>query len=222
MGVLAGPGTPARLAPELAVVIRERLERLSDDLAVRVEVREDRVLARPLPTTELVEALRERLLAESWELVVGLTDVPLRVGRRPVVGHASPLHGVALLSLPALGAGPAGRRARSPLLRLIDNVLGEDRGDAAGEWRRRVGLSRRLIDLRALSDERGGLATVLTGGYLRLLTGLIWANEPWRFAARLYPRRLFRASGGSPSWPITSASALNTAERDACSASRRN
>ena len=37
-----------------------------------------------------------------------------------------------------------------------------------------------------MGDERGGVATVLFGGYLRLLAGLIWANEPWRFAARLY------------------------------------
>ena len=154
-------------------------------MTVRVEVREDRLLARPLPTTELVEALRERLLSESWELVVGLTDVPLRVVRRPVIGHCSPLHGVALLSLPALGAGPTGRRARSALVRLIDDLLGEDPEHASVEGTRPV-LNRRLTERRALSDERGGLATVLTGGYLRLLTGLIWANEPWRFAARLY------------------------------------
>lgn len=186
-GVIAGPGGPAKIAPELAAVLRGRLERLSAGLPVRVEVVEGPALGRPLPTTELVEVLRERLLSEGWELAVGLTDAPLRIGRRAVVGHASPLHGVALLSIPALGAGMTSRRARNALLRLTDELLGEESGGADRGRQPRLGrLSRRLTALRALGDERGGMATVLTGGYLRLLTGLIWANEPWRFAARLY------------------------------------
>ena len=116
-----------------------------------------------------------------------MTDVPLRIGRRAVVGHSSPLHGVALLSLPALGAGITGRRAGTVLLRLIDDVLGEEPPEEDSvEPKRLRRLRRRLTDLRALGDERGGLATVLTGGYLRLLAGLIWTNEPWRFAANLY------------------------------------
>jgi len=46
---------------------------------------------------------RRRLLSDGWQLVACLTDLPLQTARRPVVAHASASHGVAVLSLPALG-----------------------------------------------------------------------------------------------------------------------
>lgn len=42
-------------------------------------------------------------MKEGWDLVVCLIDLPLKAHRRPVVAHASPLHGVAVVCLPALG-----------------------------------------------------------------------------------------------------------------------
>ena len=184
VGLLAAPGAAAALAPELAEVVRAHLGRLRGDATVRVEVHTEPQLAHPAPTVELVDVLRQRLLAEGWELAVGVTELPLRLGRRPVAGHASPTHGVALLSLPALGAGRTVARARTAIGHLVDEALGGD-DDRAADAHRTERLRRRLAGLRAVGDEAGGVATVLTGGYLRLLAGLVWANEPWRFAARL-------------------------------------
>jgi hypothetical protein len=182
--VLAGPGPPLALAQQLLEDVRERLAALHGDVPVRVEVIEDAALAQPAPTVEIVEHLRRRLLDGGWELVLGLTDLPLSLGRRPVAGHASPTHGVAVLSLPALGATRTTQRARTAVGRLIDEVLGEEADEPADIGRTRR-LRRRLARLRDVGDERGGYATVLTGGYLTLLAGLVRSNEPWRFALRL-------------------------------------
>jgi hypothetical protein len=184
VAVLAAPGQRPAVVRDVADVVAERLEALRDGAPARVEVVEDPVLSAPAATVELVEALRQRLLEEDWALVVGLTDLPLRLARRPVAGHASPMHGVALLSVPALGVARTAQRARAAVSHLLDVVLGEHSDEPAGGGRS-VRLRRRLAGLQKVHDERGGWSAVIAGGYLRLLAGLVWANEPWRFAARL-------------------------------------
>lgn len=184
VAVVAAPGQPIALARELVDDVRDRLGELYDEAPVCVEVVEDPRLAEPAPTVEIVDHLRRRLLERRWELVLGLTDVPLSLGRRPVAGHASPTHGVAVLSVPALGATRTRQRAHTAVRRLLEEVLGEEADEPADAGRSRR-LRRRLGHLRDVGDERGGYATVVTGGYLTLLAGLVRSNEPWRFALRL-------------------------------------
>jgi hypothetical protein len=184
VALLVAPGQAAGFADDLAAVVEQQLRRLGSDAGAKVHVVQEPMLGRPAPTMELVDALRQRLVGEGWDLAIGVADVPLRLGRHLVAGHASPVHGVALLSLPALGPTRTGQHARDALVRLLDEVLGEDCGDAdnAGRTRR---LRARLIALRDVGDSPEGLAYVLGGGHLRLLAGLVAANQPWRLTARL-------------------------------------
>jgi hypothetical protein len=95
----------------------------------------DGLVTPPAPATELIDAAHRRLLREDWELAICLTDMPLRIGRHPVAGHASPTHRVALISVPALGPTRLRRRALETALDLVDGVIGEVTGDEDGEPR---------------------------------------------------------------------------------------
>ena len=136
--------------------------------------------------------MHRRLLREDWELALCLTDLPLQVGRRPVVGHASPTHRVALISVPALGPARLRRQALDMAVGLLNIVLGEPvDGDAALGGRRADRLHRRLVNLAELADEDPaygptGWAALARGGRLRLLVGMVRANRPWQLTARLY------------------------------------
>jgi hypothetical protein len=85
---------------------------VTDAVSWRVPVRTDTAVADMGHGVEAIDLARARLLREGWDMAVCMTDAPLRIGRRPVVADASATHGLALISLPALGAVQTRRRAR--------------------------------------------------------------------------------------------------------------
>jgi hypothetical protein len=165
-----------QLARDLGGVLSERYP----DVCWEVPVTVDQLVDGPLHLTELVDVARSRLLAVDADLAVGVTELPLRLGRRPLLSHASPTHGVALVSLPALG--PLRRERR--LLDAATDAIGVLVADEP-----RDGSHRRLVELAGDADDPEGqgvafLARVLTGN-IRLLLGMIRANRPWRLVTRL-------------------------------------
>ena len=194
LGLVAAPSAAAELAAGLAGQLPQLLAQRHPGARWRVVLVCDGLVTPPAEDRELVEAARARLLAEDWDLAVALTDLPLQVSRRPVVAHASPLHGVGLLSVPALGAVAIQRRAREAVLRLVDGLLGEP--EHADGQTPRGALTGRVRELGTDTDTgtdpgRGAhvaavrfTARVLTGN-LRLLVGMVRANQPWRLALRL-------------------------------------
>src|SRR5688500_1308534 len=126
LGLIAAPGFATELASELADDLPAALaEQVSAEIAWEVPVVSDALAAEATRGTAMIDAGRERMVREGWGLAVVLTDVPLRIGRRPVVADASATHGVALVSLPALGAVQLRRRARDAIARLVDGLMGE-------------------------------------------------------------------------------------------------
>ena len=174
-----------RLVGELERVLAERYPHVTWDLTA---IRESLVTP-PADVPELVDAARARLLDEDWDLVVYVTELPLRIARRPLLRHSSPTHGAALVSLPALGLLPSRRLVES-----VAEAVGVIAGEVAHDGRQ-TDANRRLVKRRlaALASEVEGaesldgvplLLRVATGN-LRVLAGMVRANHPWRLATRL-------------------------------------
>jgi hypothetical protein len=190
VGLLASPGPAAELTKSLLPEIADRLPQQLPGVRWRVEFVSDRLVQPPTDLTELISAGRRVLLDRGWHLVVCITDLPLQTARRPVIAHVSATHGVAVLSMPALGPVSVRKRAADTIVRLIGHMLGDITLAAdTGQRRTLAGtVTRRMLELgtRIEHGEHGvGFAARVVSGNIWLLLGMLRANRPWRLVLRL-------------------------------------
>jgi uncharacterized membrane protein len=180
LGVIVAPGLAHDVTSRIASELLQDLRARYDSVDWHAELEVDRLVVPPASLTEIFVAGRRRLLESDWDLGVVVTDLPLKVGGRPVSRHLSPTHGLAVLSLPALGALHLRQRLRRALVELIGELTGPEASD---EWEDSV-----LRELATDTGHRPSLlyVPVLVASHFRLLLGMIRANRPWRLAARLY------------------------------------
>ncbi|MDX6593474.1 MAG: hypothetical protein QOJ13_2670, partial [Gaiellales bacterium] len=206
IGVVAAEGETSLakgLAEELPEILRDRL----DAVDWCVEVQEVEPAEASTRSFELIERVRQSVLGEGWHLGIGLTALPLRDGRRPVASYASGSHGVAIISVPALGAVRRDERLLDMAVEAVNGLLGASQNGAAETNHKRM--LRRSTDLASpdveTDPEHSGtvrFTSAVIGGNLRLLAGMIRANHPARVVARL--SRSSAAALGTGAYAVTS------------------
>ncbi|MGD9735116.1 MAG: hypothetical protein AB7V58_05830 [Solirubrobacterales bacterium] len=191
LGLIVSPAIDQLAADELAAEVGFALGERYPEVEWELEVLTDPLAEPPAHLTELVSAVRRLLLEADWDLAVAITELPLRLAHRTLLSHVSRTHGVALVSLPALGVLRRRRRLFDVVADAVGTLVGDpERGRAARSTGARLAVERRLAELAGDvdDDDDGGAAYVarVISGNLRLLAGMVGANHPWRLVGRLW------------------------------------
>jgi hypothetical protein len=153
VGLVADPASPTDIARRMSDLdLRRRDDRAPCDLEV---------VSEPFTTGSedvdtAIERLQDRARRHDWDLVVGLTELPLRDDDgRYLRARIDQSGRTAVLSLPALGGLRLHARARHAVRELVTGMA-----DGTSQDDQRVPLPR-------------------LGGRWRLLLGMVLANRPW-------------------------------------------
>nr|BBJ55571.1 hypothetical protein SAVMC3_82000 [Streptomyces avermitilis] len=115
VALLADPDAPTEIAQRMARILPARLaDKSGQGRRFDVEVVSEPFTARTEDPPTLMRRIMDRGRAESWDIVVALTDLPLHSHGRRLVVDLSHEHGLALLSLPPLGACVCRREPGGP------------------------------------------------------------------------------------------------------------
>ena len=104
VGVIVSPSVKSVTRESVGADLDAELSQRYAQIDWNVVVVADRLEEPPVMPLDLMESARDRMLDEDWDLVLVLTDFPLKDGRRVVKTQLSPVHGVGLVVVPALGA----------------------------------------------------------------------------------------------------------------------
>jgi uncharacterized membrane protein len=194
IGVLVAHDISGTLARELANELPGALHEQFPDIEWHAELAETAAADPATTSHDLLRTVRRHLLERDWGVAVGLTGLPLHSGHRPVTAYASAAQSVGLVCVPALGAVGRRKRLRDIVGHLVEGLLGEsvrpgtrDAADGRGaRMRRRLHeLTSPLGGERLRDDGTLRFAGAVLRGNLRLLVGMVRANDPATVVTRL-------------------------------------
>lgn len=190
VGLLTDDGLPGQLAGRIADDLPARLARdLGEETAWRVEHETQSLPLNEEGDIPMLALAQERRAEHGWDLLVLITDLPRRAGTVPIASDYNGDHGVAMVSLPALGALRLRGRASRLVIHLVRHLVAHRSAKEADPPRgvldrlRELVAPTRHIHGRGAADEH--LALVGVRGRLRLLAGMIRDNRPWRLVPNL-------------------------------------
>lgn len=180
LALIVAPGLPQEIASSLRQELERRLRRRYENVTWEVIIDVKTLIDAPVPIDQLVDAVRSELVEQQWDLAICLTELPIQRETQPVTTLSSPAHSIGLLSLPALGPQMQ-RKVLGRLFALVAQLLRSPTGD---------GESQHVLEALADGGSDQGTNAISSVHSIyrnaRFLGGMLRANRPWRFAARLY------------------------------------
>ncbi|MCW2956746.1 MAG: hypothetical protein JWO69_1615 [Thermoleophilia bacterium] len=179
LGLVAAPQLPRRVALDLVDRLPKLLDR-NHQGRWHVALADDPLLAGRAGVQAVLDAGRDARIAAGWDVAICLTDVPLRDQKRPLVAAVDRHDKVAVMNVPAFGLTALTSRVLKMAAVLVVDVTAEtlERGQQP-EQRLPAGM---VLRREVSPDDRPQVSylTPAGTGHVRLLSGMVRANRPWR------------------------------------------
>ncbi|MFD2637804.1 hypothetical protein [Piscibacillus salipiscarius] len=205
--LITAPGFANEVICELEDELPSLLKQyVNDQWEWEVEQEEDALTGSTGDTREILETILSNIKESDVDYLICLTDLPLFHDGRVVVSEAYEEENVAIISIPGLGSTPMRKRIKSSIIQLVNEMYYESSEEGYERLRDKIkeagkdGL--RVIDGRILVGRKGfekfspikrevpkdgehnidvrfTVPSKIWGG-VRILTGMVRANQPWR------------------------------------------
>lgn len=215
VGLVADPGLPTEIAEAVAPGLPDLLAHQVDDgVTWQVEVSSEALSlddSGELMIPESGQSMHDR----GWDMLVGLTELPRRMRRRPLVLEVDVPSATAWLSLPALGGIRLKSRAADAVVVLVERMFRRSSEPVTEQLDTLEGPAA-TTGVAPVPDANGQPGDVKTrsmrgrGARLRLLFGMVRVNRPWRLVGSL--DNVFAAAAATAAFGVFYASVWNMAD----------
>ncbi|SDO11735.1 hypothetical protein [Alkalicoccus daliensis] len=210
LGLVPAPEAASDLSDRLSSELAELLTYYVDDKYTwDVEVEVDPFIGVKEDASEIFQQAEKIKESHNWDYTISITDLPLFKKGNFLVAEVDESRAMGQISLPSLGAAPLVRRVREAVLQLVSELhhgtSEEDRdkeqerikeiGHRSGTNINKIG-SRELVKrgvfkrlapiYRMSSNDKENdkeimyVARPKLNGYMRVATGMVRANHPWK------------------------------------------
>ena len=210
IALFTAPGIAGRVSASLIDNLPDMLEYyITDEYEWYVDYQEDILTGGTNDSYKVIEAVSDKKDQGDWDYAIALTDLPVFEDEKPVVAEALRDKNVGFISLPGFGFTKMEKRVREAILQLVNEIYYGTSDSSREEAQEHIDSkdpqkydalrnkgSRELIGGRLFErfsplirerpvEEDAGVPVRYTvksrmSGMLRIISGMVFANEPWK------------------------------------------
>lgn len=180
VGVVTAPGMPKKLLEDIMESLRDEAGASTDDeITWQIEYETDVLASSAEFVSEIfgkMESIKEK---NDWDMAIAISDLPSVSNKKIVLAEIDHEESTSLISFPALGFYRNGKKLRTLLLHHMDVMYYKKETDR-GE-RVQPSFFNRIsrVTSEEDSDRQRYILKSTTAGWLRIISGMTFLNEPW-------------------------------------------
>ncbi len=187
VGLIPSPDLSANLISQITERLKSQFEKeINQNVDWEFEIKIDPFVGAAEYVEETINKAIKMKEENNWDYAVCITDLPSFSEHKAVVADVSTKRGVGLISLPSFGAFPLKRRITKALTFIVELLYKQNQEDIEEDVTSDINWSFLLSNIKRVTPEEDfstDIRFILQSriiGWLRILTGMVFANKPWK------------------------------------------
>lgn len=186
VGLIPSPGLSANLINKIVSKLNLHFEKeINPNVDWEFEIKVNIFVGAAEYVNETINKAVKMKEDNAWDYAVCITDLPSFSGRRAVIADIDTKSDVGLISLPSFGAFPLKKRIVKALTYIVELMYKQSRKDVEEEVTKNINWNFLFSNIKRVTpeeDRNTDIRFILQSriiGWLRVLTGMVYANRPW-------------------------------------------